>query len=176
MWYTNWQCFRELSKSSLCEVESGVNTMTRSTNAATRRHAHVNCENAGMNQSPWLTNTEDCSRSVLRSASKCWGLAGSTHFGICRSKMMDFARNVSPNLTHKGKMLTSQINNAHWVSFSSMQQAGWNEWSYFAPVAGSSPAPNTIHCVQNFSSLLFYAPSTFLCQLNLFLSIEAACK
>ena len=23
--------------------------MTRSTNAATRRHAHVNCENAGMN-------------------------------------------------------------------------------------------------------------------------------
>ena len=43
----------------------------------------------------------------IRSASKCWGLAGSTHFGICRSKMMNFARNVSSNLTHKGKMLTS---------------------------------------------------------------------
>ena len=38
----------------------------------------------------------------LRSASKCRGLAGSQDFGICQSKMMEFARNVSPNLTKIG--------------------------------------------------------------------------
>ena len=57
-------------------------------------------------RTPDLVSVADLTQKIvvlrLRSASKCRGLAGSQDFGVCWSKMIEFARNVSPNLTKIG--------------------------------------------------------------------------